>query len=165
MKLAYLTLLSLLLLFSTSVHSEELKASEVAAAHGMSWWSVDLSEMKDEQMTIHFEIEFADGKKEFSGSINFHQGDTIKVFCWPNLRGELQVAAIFNGGTGRMITRFHNNPFSKAKVETSASHIGSKVKPGAILLKATNGNSVTSSQTLEKGTFGLKVIIEPYHDK
>ena len=165
MKLAYLTLLSLFLLFSTPVHSEELKASEVAAAHGMSWWSVDLSEMKDEQMTIHFEIEFADGKKSSSGSINFHQGDTVKVFCWRNLRGELKVAAVFNGGTGRMSTRFHNNPFAKAKVITTPSRLGSTVKSGAILIKGTNGNSVTSSQTLEKGTFGLKVILKPYQDK
>ena len=93
MKTAYITILSFVLLLSNTLHSEELKASEVAAAHGMQWWSIISPDLETERMIIYFEIEFSDGRKNRTGSVSFNKGDEIKVFCWKNLREELQVSA------------------------------------------------------------------------
>ena len=160
MKTTYITILSFVLLLTNTLHSEELKASEVAAAYGMRWWSIIPPELEDKKMWIYFEIEFADGTKRRTGSTTLNKGDKIKVFCWPNLEGDLEVSAITNGGKGVMKTKFEGNPFSKAKVCTSK--VEKKIKAGMFLMKASYGNSVSSEETLEKDTFGLRVVIEPY---
>ena len=163
MKTTYVTILSFVLLFTNTLHSEELKASEVAAAYGMRWWSIIPPESEDEKMSIYFEIEFSDGTKSRTGSTNFKKGDEIKVFCWPNVQGDLEVSAIMNGGKGVMKTRFDANPFAKAKV--TASTVAKKVKAGMFLMKGTFGNSVSSDDNLKKGEFGLRVVIESYKNK
>ena len=55
--------------------------SEVAAAYGMNWWSIISPELEGEMRRIYFEIEFADGTKRRTGSIDFNKGDKVKASC------------------------------------------------------------------------------------
>ena len=165
MKTTYITILSFVLLLSNTLHSEELKASEVAAAQGMQWWSIIPPELESEKMSIYFEIEFSDGTKKRTGSTSFTKGDKIKVFCWPNLQGELEVSAVLNGGEAVMKTRFSDNPFAEAKVTITPGKSPRRVKAGEFLTKGSTARSVSSEQKLEKGAFGLRVVIEPYKNE
>ena len=159
--LIYTLALSTSLTLSTTAETEDLKASHIAAAQGMQWWSISIPDTSSENLKIFFEIVHADGKTQRTGSMSFKPNNKLKAFCWPNAKGELEVSIVFDGVQGAMRTRFHEHPFSKARLTTTPSMIGSTVTPGLFLTKGTTGDSVSSDQTLEKNSFGLRVVVEP----
>jgi hypothetical protein len=142
------------------VSAGELKASDLAGALGVDWWTIEVPASAEGTVTLGFCVAYADGRKEMSGTMSgFRPGTPIKAFCWPSDKPESLNVSLVSDAGGRMATAVRY-PSGAGQIMTYAVPVGGTAKTGQILRKGSTSTSVGADQVLRDGDFGLMVVVQ-----
>ena len=137
------------LALTVGLHADDLKATDLARALGVDWWTIEIPATSQERVSLGFCIVFADGRRVMSGSMGFRPGTRVRAFCWPGAKPDLLNVSLVSD-TGRLATSLRN-PFGAGRIGTYAVPVGKTAKVGEILSKGSTAREITPDQVLKEG--------------
>lgn len=145
-------------LVSRMAFNASLNTEELARAHGMNWWRIELpGDLPDDAM-IGLGYKAHGGEETLfgmAGGVADPQGMTVLVVVWPLPEGDkLQYSIQWDQTSVRGTLP---NRFARSQLVTMPTGFTSEL--GVLLLKGSEEGGITGGQELAPGEFGLSLML------